>query len=1229
MRRFLLQMTLLFVFGGWWTSAHAAWDFTQNALTKPTELQDGKYYYFRNACNPNALTKVWGADMSYSASDLNSNHVFLVVFGGKNAVTNEQIAYLQSYNTKKWFADGKFTADSQDEATPLTLGYASKTTFPEFVEDNMPESIRGTRVTMPEWIAAGGDESLTDPEIFPSNSSYIKEPAWKWRSYEYEKEGGDAITLLYYTNKYTTADVDREEVYGLYNIWGGYSTVDWGTGKTALNPWYAYEAVYVDDVIGDLETLLQEYKDDNLAYKYKEGTSPGCLVDQSFYTKYIAKYQEATDFVEGMDLSEEKAAALIEELKAAREALFAAPRVELTEGFYYIHSAMWEYAQKQQFTVPGEEGGEDIVVGKVKAMYDRESNILAWNDWYKEVTIDGKKQIVSKADDAAYIYRITKSEQDPALWDIQNALTGRFLSGAAKQTVAMATTPHQIVKVAAPNDGAYGIRAQGGGSYDYYHTGGHSSGAGTSGNLTGWSLGTSGGSTWSFVRVDDQKLIDSLATAMDQKILDNRLTAEIASAEATMAPGYLSLITSADQITSNAPDPSEGTDYGALIDNNTGTFFHSSWHTSVDPQDYHYLEFKLPEALDKVAVDWYKRTSNHANRPAKIVVKGLKEGSDTWADAAILPAEGDTLPWGSGTPGYTKEVALAGGPYTALRFVVTETRMANGVLCAKDSVNGTLGGYPNFTFSEFHLYNGLNADGTFQYRANSLAYREDVKPAYEALQKAVAAAKAVLGQATEKDIEALQAAIKVFDAAYPDTAILDDVISKAEAFYEQAVSSGGDETLLGAYNTESVHEALNTAVEDAKKEYNKETVTRAYIDKHTAAIQQAIDNFVADVNMPKMDTWYFIENRYNGEDRNEDTNPYANLVYASGKGVGAGLKWGGDVNTGNEDATYLWRFIDMGNNTFAVQNFGTGYYMGANRGTSAQYLLSDTAVAFKFAYVAGEQLTLEDANYNPEQKSLRYIHADGSHNVVTWSAAQDSPSSWMFVEVSEDDFIPMMKVTPNGMDIITLPFNVATTGSLDDVITTDPISVYTLASATTNSEGLITEVTLNPIEVGVTGIPAGTPFIAAYPEELVDEEHAGIKLNVDLSMALSTDAKTVNGLVGVLRADTAQVGMGYFEGDTHEITSVTKKPVSISVQSGYINPKLIVNEEAKDGSVVIGIKDGGVLDNIQAAIKDANTLVDVVDMSGVVVRRSVKKADALKGLAKGVYVVGGTKVSVK
>ena len=92
----------------------------------------------------------------------------------------------------------------------------------------------------------------------------------------------------------------------------------------------------------------------------------------------------------------------------------------------------------------------------------------------------------------------------------------------------------------------------------------------------------------------------------------------------------------------------------------------------------------------------------------------------------------------------------------------------------------------------------------------------------------------------------------------------------------------------------------------------------------------------------------------------------------------------------------------------------------------------------------------------------------------------------------------------------------------------------------------------------------------------------------------------------------------------------------------------------ENGSLVIGIKGSGVItgngqywfadnfrlyyvgpnkgDNISAPAMDNNDLmkeVDVYDLSGRMVRRQVRKSEALRGLHKGIYIMDGKKYVVK
>ena len=57
---------------------------------------------------------------------------------------------------------------------------------------------------------------------------------------------------------------------------------------------------------------------------------------------------------------------------------------------------------------------------------------------------------------------------------------------------------------------------------------------------------------------------------------------------------------------------------------------------------------------------------------------------------------------------------------------------------------------------------------------------------------------------------------------------------------------------------------------------------------------------------------------------------------------------------------------------------------------------------------------------------------------------------------------------------------------------------------------------------------------------------------------------------------------------------------------------------------------GGNVTGIETTVtEDGNTLVDVYSISGVLVRKGVKKDEALNGLQKGIYVVDGAKKTVK
>lgn len=87
-----------------------------------------------------------------------------------------------------------------------------------------------------------------------------------------------------------------------------------------------------------------------------------------------------------------------------------------------------------------------------------------------------------------------------------------------------------------------------------------------------------------------------------------------------------------EMLSTNAPEPREGKlEY--LLDNNTGTFFHSAW--SVSSPAIHNLEVSLPESIKRVVRFTYTTRANGGTLPRDIVLYGSNDGT-TWNELTTL-----------------------------------------------------------------------------------------------------------------------------------------------------------------------------------------------------------------------------------------------------------------------------------------------------------------------------------------------------------------------------------------------------------------------------------------------------------------------------------------------------------------------------------------------------------------------------------------------------------------
>lgn len=201
------------------------------------------------------------------------------------------------------------------------------------------------------------------------------------------------------------------------------------------------------------------------------------------------------------------------------------------------------------------------------------------------------------------------------------------------------------------------------------------------------------------------------------------------------------LITDASQFSTNAQEPKEGS-CAALIDNNTQTFFSSTWSQKSPTDDYHFLQIDLKDAYKQIALKYTKRQGIYGGRGGNpktlhIYVTNTPDDADSWTD---LGTKTCTYEYDNSQTGLLP-IDFGGKAYRHVRLTVEET-LANG------RTNGNL----FFYWSELHAYTRAS-------KADMLS-----SATYTALTEALTKAKEELDVewATEATYNTLQSA---YDAA--------------------------------------------------------------------------------------------------------------------------------------------------------------------------------------------------------------------------------------------------------------------------------------------------------------------------------------------------------------------------------------------------------------------------------------------------------------------------------
>lgn len=174
------------------------------------------------------------------------------------------------------------------------------------------------------------------------------------------------------------------------------------------------------------------------------------------------------------------------------------------------------------------------------------------------------------------------------------------------------------------------------------------------------------------------------------------------------------LIKSADQFASEYADSDEGKDFGALIDGNPATFWHTDWHGSA-PEGAHSFDVNLPgNELTTLAVKYTGRLNQNNCSPIVMTVYGKNEGDEEWTEITTLTQE-DGLGAYAGQ-GHTSDVEALSDvfafttdkAYTNFRFEAHAVWADAGVWTDIEDYELPEGAEANdepcFNYSEFQMY---------------------------------------------------------------------------------------------------------------------------------------------------------------------------------------------------------------------------------------------------------------------------------------------------------------------------------------------------------------------------------------------------------------------------------------------------------------------------------------------------------------------------------------------
>ncbi len=1094
-----------------------------------------------------------------------------------------------------------------------------------------------------------------------------------------------------------TEDGTVNEGHWALNLVAGDKIIDNNGSGNGLSPWGNGNVTTINGnndhqifIIDFTEVTEREIAEREVAAAYEEYSQhefPNTI--KGFYGNYdpelVEEFQAALLAAneqgdpDAPELSIDELKALVQRIKDAYDAVIKSQTpytIEVAEGYYFIKSPMTFTETTEDIDDP--ETGEIIPGGPVsvtKAMYSEKSASGIKARW------------ATFAETAPFLWKVTS--RGDKVYELKNMGTDAKITTPIPNMSDTITRNDSVIfefnsttnpewKNGVINEGdtiRYDIRpaALESRGHTYLHCAGHDSGAGVSGDITGWAPGEgAGASEWMLIPVDAataEQLIAEYAPIKEEseRILDAKnivadvegklAIAEDNSVEISDVP----LITSPTQLSSphTNTNQNEGRLEGMLDGITSGEglewYWHSDWSSAV-PNGTHYFQVELPdEAPEEIAFE-YTRRAVYGNQIVKWGIYGTATNEDI-AKEECTPLATIMTPLGTVDETIVSNTFNTGG-CKYLRFYCEAT----------DALPGEQKDKGFFHVAEFQLYPAITI-------INETSQKVAMGEVFTNMQAAVAKAELEL-EAEESTISIptyteLKNAYEAFIAMYVNPDTLRNKIKATEGLENYIVIGENPGQWKDASTATNITSAL-----DAAKAYDKAgKYTVANSQAHVSALDAAKENMLEAANPIQEGIWYTFqfasEDLYTANDWDKaganaltfkdinggDVDQYPALY---GRYVSAGVieTDSVDVWTDEEQSiagkkaqyfplpAYLedlqmdmslyyvdqgeiddneytdqsrFRFIHVGDSAYLIQNKATGLFLYAAGGSGAVRLSPAASTWNAKAMGFGKVMVY---GYNPDGTKLENLHAQRNGNqLVTWAAdGIESNTGFMIApvaEVVENEVINTFNIAmkPNSINNFCFPTEV---------------------SLPADAEGDLLGVEIDGSEITLTKLAnktakAGEPFIYINGDAANYDAEAEAEYVTFLHKNLTEQ---------VANPDTVGKHIGQFYGSYVQKNNIIVTPTQFVVTDGItINAdgtknkdgywvgafKSYIKADLEPGTELNVAMGEGIFDSIQETVAKAVKGGNIYTIDG----KFVGKGNLSTKLSRGTYIINGVKVIVK